>query len=65
MTARIGYALSLAATGAPVQVAGQVMDQLAVPARDDPLAQFTRDVPVPRPRRHRFARVFRSHTRPA
>ncbi len=66
MTARIGYALSLAAaTGVPVQVAGQMMDQLAVPARDDLLAQFTRDVPVPRPRRHRFARVFRSHPRPA
>ena len=44
---------------------GQVMDQLAVPAHDDLLAQFTRDVPVPRPRRHRFARMFRSHPRPA
>jgi hypothetical protein len=60
------YALALAAaTGAPIQVAGQVMDPLAVPAHDDLLAQFTRDVPVPRPRRHRFARMFRSHPRPA
>lgn len=31
------------------------MDQLAVRAHDDLLSQFTRDVPVPRPRRHRPA----------
>ncbi len=66
MTARIGYALALAAaTGAPIQVAGQVMDQLAVPAHDDLLAQFTREVPVPRPKHHRFARMFRGHPRTA
>ncbi len=52
MTVRIGYALAMAAaTGAPVQVAGQLMDQLAVPAQDDLVGQFTRDVPLPR--RHR------------
>ncbi len=66
MTARIGYALALAAaTEAPIQVAGQVMDQLAVPAHDDLLAQFTRDVPLPRPKHHRFARMFRGHRRTA
>jgi bifunctional DNase/RNase len=66
MTARVGYALALAAaTGAPIRVAGQVMDQLAVPAQDDLLGQFTRDVPVPRPKRHAFARLFRGHPRAA
>ena len=66
MTARIGYALALAAaTGAPIQLAGQVMDQLAVPAQDDLLGQFTRDVPLPRPKHHRFARLFRGHPRTA
>ena len=66
MTARIGYALALAAaTGAPIQVADQVMDQLAVPAHDDLLGQFTRDVPLPRPKHHRFARLFRGHPRAA
>ncbi len=66
MTARIGYALALAAaTGAPIQVADQVMNQLAVPAQDDLLAQFTRDVPLPRPKHHRFARLFRGPPRTA
>jgi hypothetical protein len=52
MTVRIGYALAMAAaTGAPVRVADQLMDQLAVPAQDDLVGQFTRDVPLPRPRR--------------
>ena len=54
-----------AATGAPIQVADQVMDQLAVPAQDDLLGQFTRDVPLPRPKRHGFARLFRGHPRAA
>jgi bifunctional DNase/RNase len=59
MTARIGYALALAAaTGAPIQVADQLMDRLAVPAQGDPVGQFTRDVPVPhRPRG--WSRLFR------
>jgi bifunctional DNase/RNase len=66
MTARIGYALALAAaTGAPIQVADQVMDQLAVSAQDDLLGQFTRDVPLPRPKHHRFARLFQGHPRTA
>ena len=66
MTARIGYALALAAaTGAPIQVADQVMDRLAVPAQDDLLGQFTRDVPLPRPKHHRFARLFPGHPRTA
>ena len=52
MTVRIGYALAMAAaTGAPIRVADQLMDQLAVPAQDDLVGQFTRDVPLPRPRR--------------
>jgi len=52
MTVRIGYALEMAAaTGAPIQVADQLMDQLAVPAQDDLVGQFTRDVPLPRRRR--------------
>jgi bifunctional DNase/RNase len=49
MTVRIGYALAMAAaTGAPVRVADQLMDQLAVPSQDDLVGQFTRDVPLPR-----------------
>jgi bifunctional DNase/RNase len=65
MTARIGYALALAAaTGAPIRVADQVMDRLAVPAQDDLLSQFTRGVPLP-PKRHRFTRLFRAHPRAA
>jgi len=52
MTVRIGYALAMAAaTGAPVRVANELMDQLAVPAQDDLVGQFTRDVPLARPRR--------------
>jgi hypothetical protein len=52
MTARIGYALAMAAaTGASVRVVGQLMDQLGVPAQSDLAGQFTRDVPLPR--RHR------------
>ena len=59
LTVRIGYALAMAAaTGAPVRVADQLMDQLAVPAQDDLVAQFTRDVPVPR-RRRGLSRLFR------
>ena len=43
MTARIGYALALAAAaGAPIRVADQLMDRLAVPAQDDLAGQFTR-----------------------
>ena len=49
ITVRIGYALAMAAaTGAPVRVAGPLMDQLAVRAKDDPVGQFTGDVPLPR-----------------
>ena len=61
MTVRIGYALAMAAaTGAPVRVADQLMDQLAVPAQDDLVGQFTRDVPLPRHRRRRgLSRLFR------
>jgi Domain of unknown function (DUF151) len=52
MPVRIGYALAMAAaTGAPIRVADQLMDQLAVPAEDDLAGQFTRDVPLPRPPR--------------
>jgi hypothetical protein len=48
MTVRIGYALALAAAaGAPIRVADQIMDQLAVPGQDDLAGQFTRDVPLP------------------
>ena len=66
MTARIGYALALAAaTRAPIQVADQVMDHLAVSAQDDLLGQLTRDVPLPRPKHHRFARLFRGQPRTA
>lgn len=50
MQARLGYALALAAAfGAPVRVAGQVMDRLAVAARgEDLLHQFLGD-DAPRP----------------
>jgi bifunctional DNase/RNase len=49
MTVRIGYALAMAAaTGAPVRVADQLMEQLAVPGQGDLVGQFTRDVPLPR-----------------
>ncbi|MGH3200380.1 MAG: hypothetical protein ACRDOH_01070 [Streptosporangiaceae bacterium] len=62
MTVRIGYALAMAAaTGAPVRVASQLMDQLAVPAQDDLAGQFTRDVPLPR-RRRGLSRLFRGHS---
>lgn len=53
LTVRIGYALAMAAaTGAPVRVANQMMDELAVLTEDDLVGQFTRDVPVPRSRAH-------------
>lgn len=62
ITARIGYALSLAqAAGAPVRVPDDQIDRLAVPAPEDPVAQFTRDVPVPR-RRRRLPRLFRGRS---
>lgn len=52
MTVRIGYPLALAAvTGAPIRVADQLMDQLAVPAQSDLVDQSARDVPLPRPHR--------------
>jgi hypothetical protein len=52
MPVRLGYALAMAAvTGVPVRVAGQLMDQLAVPGEADLAGQFTRDVPLPRRRR--------------
>jgi len=52
MPVRIGYALAMAAaTGAPVRVAGQLMDQFAVAARDDLVGQFTRNSPLPQPTR--------------
>jgi hypothetical protein len=58
---RIGYALALAAAaGAPVRVADQLMDQLAVPAQGDLLGQFTKDVALPR-RRRGLSRLFRRH----
>ncbi len=61
MTVRIGYALAMAAaTGAPLRVADQLMNQLAVPAEGDLAGQFTRDVPLPR--RHRgLSHLFRRH----
>jgi bifunctional DNase/RNase len=59
MTVRIGYALAMAAaTGAPIRLADQLTDQLAVPAQGDLVAQFTKDVPVPR-RRHGLSRLLR------
>jgi hypothetical protein len=52
MPVRIGSTLAMAAAaGAPVRVAGQVMDQLAVAAQDDLAGQFTRNVPLPQPAR--------------
>lgn len=51
MPVRLGYALAMAtATGAPVRVAGQLMDQLAVHTEGDLAGQFTRDVPLTRRR---------------
>jgi hypothetical protein len=47
-----------AATGAPIRVTGQLMDQLAVPAHSDLVDQFTRDVPLPRPP-HGLSRLIR------
>jgi hypothetical protein len=49
-----------AATGAPIRIADQLMDRLAVPAQGDLAAQFTRDVPMPRHRRH-WPRLLRRH----
>jgi hypothetical protein len=58
---RIGYALAMAAaTGAPVRVADQLMNQLAVPAQGDLVSQFTKDVALPR-RRRGLSRLFRGH----
>ena len=58
---RIGYALAMAAaTGAPVRMADNLMDRLAVPAQSDLAGQFTRDVPLPRHRR-RWPRLLRRH----
>jgi bifunctional DNase/RNase len=60
-TTRIGYALALAhAAGVPIRVPDELMDRLAVPAQDDLVAQFTRDVPLPRRRRRGLPRLFRS-----
>ncbi len=59
MTVRIGYALAMAAaTSAPIRMTGQLMDHLAVPAQSDLVDQFTRDVPLPRPR-HGLSRLIR------
>jgi hypothetical protein len=45
-----GYTLAMAtATGAPVRVDGQLMDQLAVAAQDDLVGWFTRNEPAPQP----------------
>jgi bifunctional DNase/RNase len=64
LTVRIGYALALAtATGAPIQVADELMDRLAVPAQSDLVGQFTTGVPLPRKPRGR-ARLF-GRQRPA
>ena len=61
MPVRIGYALAMAAaTGAPIRIADNLMDRLAVPAQGDLAAQFSRDVPVPRHRRH-WPRLLRRH----
>jgi hypothetical protein len=58
---RIGYALAMAAaTGAPIRLADQLVDQLAVPAQGDLVDQFTRDRPLTR-RRHGWPRLFRGH----
>jgi hypothetical protein len=52
MPVPIGYALAMAAaTGAPIRLADQLMDQLAVPAQGDLVDQFARAVPLPRRRR--------------
>jgi hypothetical protein len=57
----IGYALAMAAaTGVPIRVADQLMDQLAVPAQDNLVDQFTRDVSLPH-RRGGLRRLFRGH----
>ena len=62
MPVRIGYALAMAAaTGAPIRIADNLMDRLAVPAQSDLAAQFSRDVPVPRHRRH-WPRLPRRHS---
>jgi hypothetical protein len=61
MPVPIGYALAMAAaTGAPIRVADQLMNQLAVPAQGDLVDQFTRDVPLPR-RRRGLPRLLRRH----
>ena len=67
LTVHIGYALAMAAaTGAPVRVADQLMDQIAVPTQGDLVGQFTKNVPLPR-RRRGLPRLFRGHSpvRPA
>jgi hypothetical protein len=52
MPVRIGYTLAMAAaTGAPVRVADRLTGQLAVPAQDDLVGQFTRNIPLPQPTR--------------
>jgi hypothetical protein len=62
MTVRIGYALAMAAaTGAPVRVADQLIDRLAVPAQGDLTDQFTRHVPLPR-RRRGWSRLLPRHS---
>ena len=58
---RIGYGLAMAvATGAPVRVADQLMDQIAVPAQGDLVGQFTKNVPLPG-RRRGWPRLIRRH----
>ena len=61
MPVRIGHALAMAAaTGAPIRIADNLMDRLAVPAEGDLAAQFSRGVPMPRHRRH-WPRLLRRH----
>jgi len=61
MPVRIGYALAMAAaTGAPIRIADNPIDGLAVPAQRDLAAQFSRDVPMPRHRRH-WPRLLHRH----
>jgi bifunctional DNase/RNase len=61
LPARIGYALAMAAaTGAPIRLPDELMDQFAVPAHGDLAGQFIRDVPLPR-RRRSWLRLFRGH----
>jgi len=61
MPVRIGYALAMAAaTGAPIRIADNLMDRLAVPAQGDLAAQFSRGVPMPRHRRH-WPRLLHRH----